>query len=69
MSQPLHCPFCGRSPERLRRVRGEEEHEWHWVVCDATRGGCGASQSGPTAADALDKWNTRFSPTSGLRKG
>ena len=65
------CPFCGAERSIIQTAESEwnEDHEdepyphsnAYRFVCDATRGGCGASAGfDKTVDDAVRKWNRRW---------
>mgnify|MGYP002627165366 CR=1 FL=1 len=69
------CPFCGRdvaevlddATEQLERYGNEFaasgwfcDSPWYYGVCNAHRGGCGASgQGAETIEEAMANWNRR----------
>jgi Lar family restriction alleviation protein len=58
------CPFCGKSVATLSNtdeLSGRPDIAFmHTVVCDAHRGGCGATVGyEPDQADAIASWNRR----------
>lgn len=51
------CPFCGKTD----CVYINEDNKLYQVVCDYTRGGCGASSGYiDTKEEAIENWNKRF---------
>lgn len=74
------CPFCGAEAAEfisngemvdmmlegadMELTRLEDYSGWY-VICDATKGGCGAcSGAGQNKAHAARKWNRRGEPES-----
>jgi len=54
----LSCPFCGRGENTMTLLQNGDDL-W-FVVCDANKGGCGASTGRRVEAlMTLDLWNTR----------
>lgn len=64
----LPCPFCGSTTAPVRIAR--KDADWlcadecqgkgHFVICDYTRGGCGASTGWKrTKKEIVATWNTR----------
>lgn len=70
------CPFCGKSVAIFTDMKELEEcynydqgicddldyvcSRYPIVVCDATKGGCGASAGyGESKKEAIEKWNRR----------
>lgn len=65
MCQLKNCPFCGKT-EALRIADASEDigisaGVAHYVLCDASKGGCGGR--GPGSLEGEDnaalQWNTR----------
>lgn len=67
MTELLPCQFCGScEAPRVEEVTNVQHIACgnYRVVCDFTRGGCGASSgSRRSKAEAIDAWNTRASET------
>lgn len=68
MSELKPCPFCGGtnlflgSEKEIEQLDGGRE-EYFAVVCDFTKGGCGAcSGYRKGKEEAIEAWNKRYTP-------
>lgn len=62
----LPCPFCGESGDTVRIGKGSEMHpadsrieDTMTVVCDLSRGGCGAHSAFGPEEEVCLRWNRR----------